>query len=626
MLQCPSCSSILNFTSEQTNVTECSCGKVIAIKDGSPVDTRITAATHSIEFIVQGTKGVWQGKPFKVTGRLLTRGEDWLFNYWNIVFNDGEKAYLAESYGSYAILKNINTKSPLYSNKIDMLVVNNFVELQENESFCLLRKNNDVELQVEAEVFLPGYSKKITVLDFYSEKGNYITVFEFAKENICYYETLFTEFAELKLTALKANTRHKTYSCLQCYKNMDVFAFPFSLTVSCANCGTHHIVNQETGNLEKKEKNNTDPQPDIQIGCTGTINNISFKVIGYSQKMEYSQGQSKWKEYVLYNREHGFAFLSEFEGHWIYVKEQARPPVLGKYKEQAFGYDNKFFELFNAYTYTVVNAVGEHPYDISKVSNYNVREFIAPPVVWFTETNKKEANWFIGNHIESSSVLKNFTFPDHKPSKYGVGMVQPTGSMNKQSFFRILLISMALLLGIHILTGMNKTEKVVLENQCDFKSTSDSINFTSTKFHLDKWKSNLRFEISAPVNNNWFELNASLINADNGKEYSFQKGVEHYSGYSDGESWSEGSTDEDAYLTGIPAGNYFLNFTGRREPSLGHVDHFNLKVVYDVSSHRNLLFAILIVVIFATAQYFIFYSYNKRRWQNSRFSPYSYES
>jgi hypothetical protein len=627
MLQCPSCQAILTFSSEKSNVLECSCGKVIRLNDaGFASTTELLPAAHSADFIVPGTRGKWQDKTFSVTGRFVTRGKGWLFNYWNIIFDDGEVCYLAEGYGSYAILKPAEGLSTLSSTQINFLKLNNSTNLRTDEAYYLIRKNVDVDINIEAEVFLPETSRDINVLDFYSEKGNYITVIEFLRNVIRYYDTIFTDFAELQLRNVKPAGKTKTMACLHCYKTLHLKANPFTFTITCLHCGTHHLFNQVNDSLTNIGRNKLDAVPDIEIGSTGTVDGITFEVIGYSFKEENNADTAQWKEYVLYNRSEGFAFLSEFEGNWIYVKEMAKPPVVGDLNRQYFNYDGKQYDLYNAYTYEVLSAVGEHPYDITKTANYKVREYIAPPYGWTSETNNNESNWFLGRHVSHREILNNFSFPSYKPAKQGIGMVQPTGMLDKGKFIKIILIALFVLIAIHMGTAISKQEKILLEDNFSFDDTANKLTIVTPKFTLDKWKSNLLFNIGADVSNNWFQLSGSLINAQTGKAYSFEKGVEFYSGYSGGESWTEGSKTEEAYLSAIPAGTYFLNLTGSREAGgFNRLQRFSLKVVYDVRTDRNLWFAILLLAIVAVIQYLIYSYNNKKRWQNSRYSPYNYE-
>jgi hypothetical protein len=121
-------------------------------------------------------------------------------------------------------------------------------------------------------------------------------------------------------------------------------------------------------------------------------------------------------------------------------------------------------------------------------------------------------------------------------------------------------------------------------------------------------------------------MQASLVNTDDGKEYSISKGVEYYSGYTDGESWSEGSRNDDAYLTGIPRGNYVITITGTRDSnSFNRPGNFGVTVIYDVGFIRNFLFCLLMIVGMAIIQYMIFVHYDKQRWYNSPFTKYNYD-
>ena len=106
----------------------------------------------------------------------------------------------------------------------------------------------------------------------------------------------------------------------------------------------------------------------------------------------------------------------------------------------------------------------------------------------------------------------------------------------------------------------------------------------------------------------------------------FQKGVEFYHGYSGGESWREGGTNETAYLTQIPEGDYFVQIQGiRNSGSYNKLHSFDLRLIYDVPSHRNLLWCMLLAIIWPVAQYIRSNQIEKKRWYNSPFSTYKYE-
>jgi hypothetical protein len=146
----------------------------------------------------------------------------------------------------------------------------------------------------------------------------------------------------------------------------------------------------------------------------------------------------------------------------------------------------------------------------------------------------------------------------------------------------------------------------------------------------------MRFDIAAPVDNSWFELNATLVNASTGKEYSLEKGVEYYHGYSEGEYWEEGSRNEAAFLSSIPQGRYYLQLQGIREPTYYYntssdwqntaFKEFHLTVTYDVQMERNLFICLLAFLIFPFIQYKIVDYYERSRWRNSPHTTYNYEN
>jgi hypothetical protein len=59
-------------------------------------------------------------------------------------------------------------------------------------------------------------------------------------------------------------------------------------------------------------------------------------VIGYVKKEEDNIYHSKWREYTLYNPQQGYAFLSEYEGNWIFIRENCNSPVLLNQNEKSF--------------------------------------------------------------------------------------------------------------------------------------------------------------------------------------------------------------------------------------------------------------------------------------------------
>jgi Domain of unknown function (DUF4178) len=371
--------------------------------------------------------------------------------------------------------------------------------------------------------------------------------------------------------------------------------------------------------LKKLEASPVVEAPAIPPGTTGLLLDIPYEVMGYTQKEEKNIYKSQWREYTLYNPQQGYAFLSEYDGHWILLKERTDCPVLFHKKEKNFNFDKKEFLLFNTYKYNVTSARGEFPHHIFNNGDTECSEYIHPPEIWIQEKDPKEGiRWFNGHHISHVDVKKAFSV-QYMPLRTGTGAVQP-GSMRNSQLIRGTFVALLVLVLSNFLTNIDKKEQVLFDQYFTFPDSSNTLQIVTPHYELDKRRSNLRFDVYADVSNSWFELNATLVNVKTGKQYNLEKGVEYYHGYSDGESWSEGSSREVAYFTRVPAGTYFLEMAGMRESGLNQANHFSLKITYDVPSMRNLWIVLILFLSWPLIKFLLIRFTETARWRNSPYA------
>ena len=626
--QCPKCARVLHFSDEQVNIIQCECGAVISRREGGALVVKtFYPILQKVELIQPGTFGKWNGKDFKVLGRFRGWFEESVFNYWTILFNDGEIAYLGEGYGFYSILKRTAVQGLTESHNLDGLDIGTKKKLLKGVDFILEKKYKCFKWEIEGELVMPDTSDTFRLYEFSSANGQQVALIEFMKNNIVAFEIFYLPFKSFEFTNLRhAVNPGKQFNCSSCKHPVHVKTYPYAQSCACNNCGTHYEMKGEGNFRNSGRRNSLDRLSEITLGSKGIVKGIEYEVIGYSLKEEKNQYASQWKEYTLYNAEEGFAFLSEYSGHWTYLREQGDAPVINK-TAQAVHYKGGSFQLYNRYTYLVVNAQGEFPYNIFNPEGTDVREFISPPEIWIQENSKREGiTWFLGEHIEGSEVKNNFDLPAGLPAKTGIGAVQPAMNLNSTSLIVMAIIGVMFLIIVHAINSSNKQSRELVSNVYAFSDTSNVVNLASQKFTLDKWRSNIRFDIRAAVDNSWFELNAALVNTATGAEYSISRGVEYYHGVSEGESWSEGGRHETVYLGQIPAGTYFLQVSGQRESAFYNKLHdFQLEVRYDVSTERNMWVCIVLLLIWPAVQAFRMNSIENRRWQNSPFSQNNYE-
>jgi hypothetical protein len=73
-----------------------------------------------------------------------------------------------------------------------------------------------------------------------------------------------------------------------------------------------------------------------------------------------------------------------------------------------------------------------------------------------------------------------------------------------------------------------------------------------------KSRQNLEVAVSADIDNSWAWVGCDFINEESGLVEEFELPVEYYYGTEGGESWTEGRSSNETYITSLPAGRYTL--------------------------------------------------------------------
>jgi hypothetical protein len=628
--QCPACGNLAVFKHVETTLLQCSCGKVIERKNGVLTSRQLAVIQEPADLIQPGTEGKWNGKAFTVLGRFRVWVKEFVINYWTIVFKDNTIAYLGEGYGLYSIYEKTVADPGLTSDLLHKKKAGKFNDFS-GKPFLLERKHECYKWEIEAEAYLPECDATFRIFEYACQEGYHKEIMELQHDQVDIFNVSYTSFPALQLS----NTRsfqpgNKSVSCKKCSLPNVVKYFPYSQSFVCVHCSARHTL---TGNQFELQKhlNKIDSVPAIKLGAFGTIKGTNYEVTGFTEKQETKVGQSRWREYTLFNPGEGFANLSEYDGNWIFVKEKGNAPVLAYQEVTKFDFGGEPFLLFNKYSYEVMHASGEFPYNIYNDEDKVAREFISPPEVWIQEKSNAEGiTWYLGEHLKRKELMDAFGDAIDMPYKSGVGAVEPKTYVSTSKIVTVALAAVLLMLIAHLVSVMYCENRVLIDRSYNFNDSLNTITFVTDKFQLDKKHGNLQFDVLARVDNSWFELNASLVDAVTGTEYTIEKGVEYYHGYSDGESWTEGNQRETAYMNSIPAGTYYLQIAGTKQeriegfypaPTLP-LDRFYLEVIYDVPNHNNLFIFLFLLLIFPFIQFQVIQYYERSRWSNSPFSPY----
>ena len=617
---CRSCQAPLRLRGNYTNVIVCPTCKTPQERrpEGHlQANTGMAVVTETLSGIIKsGSCGVWKGKSFEITGRTCCFFDESVGYYWTGLAADGEVILLKETCGQLSILEKVTLQSSISFSDISVKKYNSPLALEPGIEYIAVRTNNCWHQKIEGELWrfsLNNFCSKELV----SSQGHHLEMINFTGGKLLSFRVHEIQKEDLQLTntVLPGDTS-KSISCRKCQKVTSLSIYPFSQSFSCSNCGARHSLTWEGLKMNKVVSHSTSFA--LIPNAKGTIDGIAYNVTGCAEKEDESG--YRWREYTLFNIDKGFAFLSEYDGNWIFVKEELTA-ICAEHDDDSLQIGEESFVLYNQYHFKIVDCIGEFAENIFNDNGTWCKEFISPPVMWIREASGSDITWYSGKHISNwqlEAAFKGNSFI--LPSKRGMGSIEPIRGFIKP---RLILIHLAVALILYFVVAMwglmgNRNAEIYENTIYLWDTVTLRTPVIAGPFELDKWRSDLLVEIEAPVKNDWFEASFVLVNKDNGNEIAFEKGVEFYDGIDGGEYWSEGSTKDDILVPNVPKGNYLLQIYSNRS-SGSNLDYFKVKVNYDVPIWRNFFLFGLFLIVPPLVLFFYFQNKENIRWQNSPF-------
>lgn len=623
--ECCVCNNAVSLH-ENTTYTFCkNCNQWLAKTEVGTLEIQYLKTIEiANDYVKIGTKGVWQNKSFVVTGRCRLWFDSATENFWTILFDDRSVGFLREYVGFYSIITPRNIDLNKTDITVSTLTKNKSYKLSESEICTFNEKRETDYIDAEGEFGFPRFYDKITVYEFVYSGNKKILIVKFVFNESCVFLEELVSIDELSLTGINSSEIiYSDYKCQKCNNNIQVLDKANTKALSCQNCGNQYKVTRDKISLSGT---NDIDRVDICFDLKDKLilDNIEYYIVGIAIKQDYSEYKSRWREYSLYNKIYGYAYLSEYNGHWIWLKESWSVEDIDLDNGNEFlTYDEKEFELFNKYTYQTIYAEGAFTYNLFDKNNITCYEYIAPPLMLSKEKYKTITTWFVGKHISKKEIEKQCN--NALPFQTGIGAIEPKGSVKSSNLFIATLVMILIATGLHLLASSVKEEKELFNNNYYINDSTQVFNASITDLSLTQSSSNVILKINAPVSNSWIEVSAKLVNTKTGAEYNIDQGIEYYYGYEDGESWSEGSTTEQMHLSKIPSGNYVLNLQATQN-SYNKVHDLYVSATYDTAIHRNWVLTLVFIIIFAIIIYGTSYYYDYKRWQDSPYFLNKYPS
>ncbi len=639
---CPSCAAPIEFRSGSAIVLVCPfCRSAVARTDRGFEDLgKVADIVETQSPLKVGLKGSFRGHAFELTGRAQLRHQ--LGGYWDewyATFSNGWVGWLAEAQGRYYL----TFYKPLPAGT----ALPSFETLQLGESINgvktevpLMVSEKGVATAVAAEGEIPYRltpNEESRYADL-SGKGNAFGTIDYSVDPPWLFVGQQVSLADIGLAGAKSAERAArtvgaaAMGCPNCGGPLNLAAPDKTERVTCPNCDS--LLDVEQGNLRYLKSLRPPPnKPDfvLPIGAEGTFKDgVKFKIIGAMVRSVTIEGVTYyWHEYLLYNAQIGFRWLVHSDNHWNFV-EPVNPGeiddsgiVSGTGAGKRAYYNGKSFRIFQDAKATVEYVQGEFYWRVEQGESVRAVDYVAAPLMLSQERSPGEINWSVGIYMTNAEIEKAFGVSG-LPKPWSVAPNQPfTGSF----YYTWGLIPLFLLFvaGIFMLpfsglTGTVLSEQITLPPMTNQTTAQTAF---SSPFEL-KPSQNVRISAAAPVDNSFAELDVDLVNEQSQEVESVNIPIEYYHGVDGGESWTEGSRNQDATMSALPGGKYTLRIEGTWQ-NWQQPMPIMIKVEQSVVRGVNFGCALLVLLLVPVITLIRKFTFESSRWKDSMFTTSSDE-
>jgi hypothetical protein len=325
---CPNCGAPVEFRSAASAFAVCAYCRSTIVRDGEALrrigQTAELFADHSP--LQLGAAGRYQGAAFTLVGRLQHGYAEGTWNEWHALFDNGRSGWLSEDNGRYVLAFDVPLQAaapPAEALRPGAQVV------VDGQGWSVASVVAARLIAAAGELpFTPDLEHGFVVADLRNARDEVGTI-DYADPAAPKWSIgRSVALGELAMTGL-AEASEKTLSArgVQCPSCGTALEVKLSTTQSivCHQCHAVVDVSQGVGGDLQHYAQENGSEPLIPLGSVGMLQLgapplLSWQVVGYAERCEVPETaedeQVFWREYLLYHRTQGFAFLIDAEDGW----------------------------------------------------------------------------------------------------------------------------------------------------------------------------------------------------------------------------------------------------------------------------------------------------------------------
>ena len=429
---CPNCGAPVDFASAASAFAVCGFCRSTVVREGDALRKIGESAElfddHSP--LQLGASGRSQGSAFTLVGRLQYRTKDGTWNEWHALFDTGRSGWLSEDNGRYVLGFDAPLQGPAPAPESLRPGAQQLVNAQgwSVGSVSVARLIAALgELPSK-----PNVERGFVVADLRSTRDEVGTL-DYSDpaqprwsvgRSVALSELALTGLAESSERTLKA----RGVQCPSCGAALEV-KLASTQSIVCHQC--HAVVDVSKGlggELQHYAQQSNGEEPLIPLGSTGTLAlgarpALPWQVVGYVERCEVPDSaddeQEFWREYLLYHRTEGFAFIVDANDGWSWTAPiTGVPQVAG----ENVRYKGSLYRKLYSYTGKVVYVLGEFYWSLSRDQTTFNTDYVGSGGLANTRLNREQTGsgdaaevvWSAGETVSADAVSKAFKLAPEK--------------------------------------------------------------------------------------------------------------------------------------------------------------------------------------------------------------------
>ena len=607
---CPSCGAQVAFRAAASVLAVCEYCRSTLLRKGADLENlgKMAELAEDTSLVRLGTEGRYEGVHFAVVGRIQLQYGKGIWNEWHLLYDSQRSGWLGEGYGRTFVTNLKAVKEPIPP----------FAELKVGSTVKLDGKNFNVAgletarcIAGEGELpFEVGAGYDVQTADLYG--GAYFATIDYSETPPFVFIGEQVDPATLKLTHTRdpaaITVAAEAIKCTGCGAPLTVHKAAIE-TVACGTCGA---VLDATDRAYKVVQQINTPrlvEPRLALGSKGRLHGAEYEVIGFMiRKIEVELEEFRWGEYLLFNPAEGFRWLTEYRGHWNFVKATRHPPALAG--GNTASYLGKGFKHFQGSRPEVEYVAGEFYWQVRAGDTNHLDDYVNPPLLLSAEGTDKEMVWSVSEYTEPETVAKAFGLKMPLPDRRGVFANQPAPVVAGRYWgvFALMAVAALLIHAVFSFGGGGKVYEKVL-----WVPPRGEHTLETEMFDVKGRATNLVVRNHTDLYNGWASMNLSLVDAEKGAVYRVGREISYYAG----SDWSEGNRTGEAVFTRIPAGRYYLSIDAEVHPDRLKPMQTVLEVLRDVPSTLNLWILLGLLAVIPVYMFYRKSSFEIARWAES---------